>query len=193
MKHCERLSASNSAAVFPLLLRAWVFQERLLAPRVVYFSQNELVWECVELGDCQCGGYFVPSNPKSRDWTSKYSWRSAVELFTTLHLNVEQDRLPAFFGLADFYAQSVGASLKTDYLAGLWRKSLHIDLLWRIDSSAQTLVTQSNRIAAVSIAHTVRTKTGDVSTLTRRLAPCRALINEGCVDTGNRMHPFLIY
>lgn len=146
MKHWERLWASNSAAVFPLLSRAWAFQERLLAPRVVHFSQNELVWECAEQGDCQCGGYFVPSNPKSRDWTSKDSWRSAVELFTTLHLTVEQDRLPAFFGFADFYAQSVGASLKTDYLAGLWKKSLHIDLLWRIDSSAQTLGTQSNRI-----------------------------------------------
>jgi hypothetical protein len=146
MKHWERLWASNSSAVFPLLSRAWVFQERLLAPRVVHFSRNELVWECAGLGDCQCGGYFVPSNPKSHNWISKDSWRSAVELFTTLHLTVEQDRLPAFFGFADFYAQAVGASLKTDYLAGLWRKSLHVDLLWRIDSSAQTLGTQSNRI-----------------------------------------------
>jgi hypothetical protein len=146
MKHWERLWASNSAAVFPLLSRAWVFQECLLAPRIVHFSQNELVWECTELGDCQCGGYFVPSNPKSRDWTSKDSWRSAVELFTTLHLTFEQDRLPAFFGFADFYARSVGASLQRDYLAGLWRDSLHIDLLWRIDSSAQALETQMNRI-----------------------------------------------
>jgi hypothetical protein len=130
MKHWERFWASNSAAVFPLLSRAWVFQERLLPSRVVHFSRNELVWKCAGLGDCQCGGYFVPSNPKSHNWISKGSWRSAVELFTTLHLTFEQDRLPAFFGFADFYAQAVGASLKTDYLAGLWRKSLHIDLLW---------------------------------------------------------------
>lgn len=146
MKHWERLWASNSAAIFPLLSRAWVFQERLLAPRVVHFSQNELVWECAELGDCQCGGYFVTSNPKSRDWSNKDSWRSAVEIFTTLHLTIEQDRLPALFGFADFYAQSIRASLKTDYLAGLWKTSLHVDLLWRIDSSAQTLGTQSNQI-----------------------------------------------
>ena len=46
---------------------AWVFQERLLPPRVLHFSHHELVWECMELADCQCGGYHVLSNPKSSD------------------------------------------------------------------------------------------------------------------------------
>ncbi|KAH6714864.1 hypothetical protein BKA61DRAFT_574351 [Leptodontidium sp. MPI-SDFR-AT-0119] len=56
------------------------------------------------------------------------------------------DRLPAFFGFASFYAQSVGGSIQTDYFAGLWRKSLHEDMLWRIDSSAHKLETQGNRL-----------------------------------------------
>jgi hypothetical protein len=146
LKHWERLWASNSALVFPLLSRAWVFQERLLPPRVLHFSHHELIWECMELADCQCGGYYVPSNPKSSDWTKEESWRLAVELFTSLHLTHQQDRLPAFFGFVSFYAQSIGASIQKDYFAGLWRKSLHKDLLWRIDSSALTLGTPATRL-----------------------------------------------
>ncbi|KAK5652331.1 hypothetical protein OQA88_10523, partial [Cercophora sp. LCS_1] len=31
---------------YPLLTRAWVFQERLLSPRVVHFTTTQLAWEC---------------------------------------------------------------------------------------------------------------------------------------------------
>ncbi|KAK8205602.1 hypothetical protein M8818_004778 [Zalaria obscura] len=34
----------------PLNQRAWVFQERLLSPRVIHFGQIQLLWECHELG-----------------------------------------------------------------------------------------------------------------------------------------------
>jgi hypothetical protein len=144
MKHWERSWTSTTA--FPLLSRAWLFQKRLLAPRILHFSHHELVWECMELGYCQCKGYHVPPNPKTHDWDSKDSWASAVEFFTSLHLTVEQDRLPAFFGFVSFYAQCIGASIQRDYFAGLWRKSLHEYLLWRIDSSAHTLGNQVNRL-----------------------------------------------
>lgn len=33
----------------PLLKRAWVFQERLLSPRTLYFAEDQLYWECGEL------------------------------------------------------------------------------------------------------------------------------------------------
>lgn len=134
MKHWD--TSWNSNAAFPLLSRAWVFQERLLAPRLIHFSQNELVWECGELGDCQCGGYNVSSNPKTLNWLSTTSWASAVELFTSLHLTIQQDRLPAFFGFASFFARSVGAFVATDYYAGLWKNTLRNDLLWRVDPTA---------------------------------------------------------
>lgn len=31
---------------YPLLSRAWIFQERLLSPRVIHFGHTELAWEC---------------------------------------------------------------------------------------------------------------------------------------------------
>ncbi|KAK7921526.1 heterokaryon incompatibility protein-domain-containing protein, partial [Apiospora marii] len=39
----------------PLLSRGWVFQERLLAPRVLHFCGMELVWECRQSTVCECG------------------------------------------------------------------------------------------------------------------------------------------
>jgi hypothetical protein len=33
----------------PLYTRGWVFQERLLAPRVLNFTRNQLFWECNDL------------------------------------------------------------------------------------------------------------------------------------------------
>lgn len=37
----------------PLNQRAWVVQERLLAPRTLYFGNNQLFWECRELHACE--------------------------------------------------------------------------------------------------------------------------------------------
>lgn len=40
---------------FPLLSRAWAYQERLLAPRVLHFGAQEVFWECMQDLDCECG------------------------------------------------------------------------------------------------------------------------------------------
>lgn len=45
----------NISVTFPLLSRAWGFQERLLATRAVHFTPSELVWECQEARWCECG------------------------------------------------------------------------------------------------------------------------------------------
>jgi len=34
---------------FPLLTRAWSYQERMLAPRIAHFCEDELIWECCEM------------------------------------------------------------------------------------------------------------------------------------------------
>ncbi|UPK91478.1 hypothetical protein LCI18_002413 [Fusarium solani-melongenae] len=38
----------------PLLDRAWVYQEKLLAPRTAFFSRSELMWQCRESVACEC-------------------------------------------------------------------------------------------------------------------------------------------
>ncbi|KAF2441667.1 HET-domain-containing protein [Karstenula rhodostoma CBS 690.94] len=37
----------------PLTHRGWVFQERVLAPRVLHFSPTQIVWECFEMNKCE--------------------------------------------------------------------------------------------------------------------------------------------
>jgi hypothetical protein len=41
---------------YPLWRHGWVFQERLLAPRVLQFWQCELFWECAEAAEGECCG-----------------------------------------------------------------------------------------------------------------------------------------
>jgi hypothetical protein len=40
---------------YPLYTRAWCFQERILAPRVLHFLPDELVFECMTKCFCECG------------------------------------------------------------------------------------------------------------------------------------------
>jgi hypothetical protein len=39
----------------PLLKRAWAYTERLLSPRVLHFTQSEMILECREGYSCECG------------------------------------------------------------------------------------------------------------------------------------------
>ena len=39
----------------PTLRRAWCFQERMLATRIIHFTAAELIWECKTKINCECG------------------------------------------------------------------------------------------------------------------------------------------
>ncbi|KAI0113237.1 HET-domain-containing protein [Daldinia grandis] len=50
----------------PLFKRAWTFQERLVSPRILYFTKHELIWECYSTSVCECGFHgHGPYNPTS--------------------------------------------------------------------------------------------------------------------------------
>lgn len=40
---------------YPLLTRAWCFQERLLATRILHFAKEEAMFDCLTCIDCECG------------------------------------------------------------------------------------------------------------------------------------------
>ncbi|KAF7558234.1 hypothetical protein G7Z17_g193 [Cylindrodendrum hubeiense] len=42
-------------AQYPLLSRAWCFQERLLATRILHFTKTEAVFDCLTCMECECG------------------------------------------------------------------------------------------------------------------------------------------
>ncbi|KAI1410900.1 HET-domain-containing protein [Hypoxylon sp. FL1857] len=39
----------------PLLRRAWAYQERMIAPRVLYFDRSEIIFQCFLDAACECG------------------------------------------------------------------------------------------------------------------------------------------
>lgn len=74
-----RKTLTHKAADLPLLGRGWVHQERLLSPRFLHFGQQELIWECAQRLDCECGGAQYVHRLEVRKWpTAKTQFDSQV-------------------------------------------------------------------------------------------------------------------
>jgi hypothetical protein len=129
--------------LWPLMRRAWAFQERLLSPRVLHYGPQELVWECRETSRCECSNAIsIPrrQEPKIvwnsiskplRDVNSFAVWRHTVTEYTYCDLTFEKDRLPAIAGLTHQFRGLMDQSTKTGtYLAGIWSGDLVNELLW---------------------------------------------------------------
>jgi hypothetical protein len=121
----------------PLLSRAWIFQERNLAPRTVHFHPSEMIMECKSDFFCECTGLnkvVARSGRDPLDLTTLGNdkvldqWQEVVEHFSSLRLTYESDRLPALLGVATVYQNR----LKCNYLAGIWEVDLARGLLWDI-------------------------------------------------------------
>ncbi|KAI1734813.1 heterokaryon incompatibility protein-domain-containing protein [Xylaria scruposa] len=138
----------------PLLKRGWVFQERLLSPRVVHFSAQELYWECMEAVACECS-YIQGSKENGIQQLSSISdyllgnmlgkishainissqseqvltvrWHEIVAEYTRLDLTFEKDKFPALSGVV----KQMQRVRHAKYIAGLWEDNLIEDLLWR--------------------------------------------------------------
>lgn len=136
---------------WPLLNRAWVFQEQILPPRTIHFSRHELIWECRRHIQCECEprhrGYFrSPKKEYYRILEEGLSgnlvelWQEICERYSPLDLTKASDKLPALSGLAK---QMDKRRPQATYLAGMWSDSLDRDLLWMnhgdqyLDSSAE--------------------------------------------------------
>jgi hypothetical protein len=157
--------------VSPLLKRAWVFQERILSRRTLFFTPLELVFECREGCVTDSGHDWVDSHIKHTFANTVYKddreqasisntrkdqlhgiWRQMVEWFTRLGLTREKDMLPAM-GIAkrmdialggDNYEERFGFE-KKQYLAGLWRETFVHDMLWERDAERASGLPRVNR------------------------------------------------
>ncbi len=139
----------RSVDVAPLNTRAWVLQERLLAPRVLHFAEGQLFWECHGLDASQgfraseqfpAGiplRYYQDSrrqifrqipqdDPKS--WLR--IWDSIVHSYTARNLTKSNDKLIALSGLAKQMSLSLQLEHEENYIAGLWEENLVFQLLW---------------------------------------------------------------
>ncbi|KAG6994223.1 hypothetical protein G7Y79_00046g082740 [Physcia stellaris] len=156
----------NSA---PLNKRAWVVQERLLAPRVLHFGRTQLAWECHELDACETYPAGLPPTQKTTHSIYKgldpdtdglrlqsmgdsrsapnlhtyHLWNKIVTGYTAGELTMPSDKLVAISGVA----KRMQALLQDEYLAGLWKGTLASGLLWMVNRGRQANGLPSTRAA----------------------------------------------
>jgi hypothetical protein len=132
----------HDANSLPLLKRGWVYQERILSPRIVYFAGEELVWECHESIDCECGGDGLEDRferirisdlgedrvigPCHQHPKPMRLWYQIVHDYKALSLSHGSDMLPGLSGIAKVFQERIG----DEYVAGMWRRTLLSNLLW---------------------------------------------------------------
>ncbi|KAI3535880.1 hypothetical protein CABS01_00794 [Colletotrichum abscissum] len=133
---------------FPLLNRGWVFQERLLSPRILHLGDVEMAWECNEVCACECMGETTIYDTEPRWAHTKGAhvrnlssateakelypdWRSTVQNYKRTRLTYQDDILPAIAGVV----KNMQRYRKDRYLAGVWEDSLLDDLAWQATQS----------------------------------------------------------
>ncbi|KAI7565330.1 hypothetical protein KC343_g3653 [Hortaea werneckii] len=135
----------DACALLPISIRAWTYQERLLARRCLIFGESEVVWECLQGCRCQCSAAHtvarqsdpqllpsvLPSGTTGKRFASSQDayefWSYAVQTFSEMRLTRPTDRLPAISAIASVIQAETG----DQYLAGLWRRGLLKQLAWR--------------------------------------------------------------
>lgn len=157
----------------PLNRRAWVLQERLMAPRVLHFGSAQLFWECRRGLLCERFPETFPdfmnrltaTTFKSMDISKrrpnkrgkrhisevpqgKNSDLIVVHLWTTVVAAYSGCQLT--FGSDKAIALSGIAKVMRDvfqdeYVAGLWRRCLEAQLLWHVNDARQADYRPSTR------------------------------------------------
>lgn len=145
-----------------LTSRAWVLQERLLAPRTLHFGKNQIYWECNQ--------EFRNETQPEHDWrrtegalrtnseiftehrttwkaligvSTSYGtdpiadlgleWLDILRFYSSCKLSQEEDKLVAISAIAkDMKRHLEGLGKPTDYFAGIWGLWLPQSLLWSI-------------------------------------------------------------
>lgn len=149
----------------PLNTRAWVVQERVLAPRVLHFGSHQVYWECNEMNACETFPDGVPDDLIFEEPRFK-GQRPAIdgtrlrcfsaEWYGLLGADTELNAYDIWCNVLQTYTRSnltkeedklVAISgvakdmqqlLNDEYLAGLWRRHLPYHLLWYKERASLT-------------------------------------------------------
>ncbi|KAJ2987847.1 hypothetical protein NUW58_g4286 [Xylaria curta] len=111
----------------PLNNRGWVMQERLLSPRAVHFAKEQIFWDCAGLTASETLPRGLPLVPGAM-WIEKKQFSS---LFIQGPEEAERGKdirrvLIALEGIAEHLRNVLGY----EYLAGLWRRQIELQLCW---------------------------------------------------------------
>ncbi|KAF4420111.1 HET-domain-containing [Fusarium acutatum] len=148
-------TASEGPDEGPLTDRGWVFQERILSPRVLHFTKTQVVWECFEMNNSEMfprwspqltdavytpglkaidaffddgnhGTVWVKEEDKKMTVHIYQQWINLVKTYSKCSLTCPDDRLMAMAGIAEMFKKNSD----DEYLAGLWRSRIVEGLNW---------------------------------------------------------------
>lgn len=115
----------------PLKSRAWCWQEHVLSTRIIHFTENQSIWECLETRGSEMMGSLERRSDSLKIRLSgseniEKVWQYAIHEYGKRYLTYSTDRLPALSGVAARFEPL----FKTQYCAGLWRERMVLDLAW---------------------------------------------------------------
>ena len=138
----------DTVASAPVNQRAWVIQERFLAPRVVHFSKDQVHWECMSLmtseglpdrfesphqssGRIKLPKIDLSTRSKRESLHSSIFdiWDKLVERYTEAKLTFISDRSVAINGISQAIQHCLDYK-PTDYFFGLWKPRFLDGLMW---------------------------------------------------------------
>lgn len=142
-----------------LASRGWVFQERLLSPRNIFFCKEIVLYECYEQRWSESMGVdvlhwsptlnreysvadiisspniktFLPTGRLTSREELYQAWYDLVEKYSGTELTFAEDRLAAVAGIAQKFIMLLKDKyIENDvYVAGLWLSRLSLDMLWK--------------------------------------------------------------
>ena len=153
----------------PLIRRAWVVQERLLAPRVLHFGSRQLFWECSGCDASEDYPVGLPVVLLRSDQQSLFKffdetvlklvesshptpahavWQRALSSYTHASLTNSEDKLIALAGIAG----ELSPILFNSYVAGLWKEYMATELLWYVNPGCVSSRQQKYRAPSFSWA-----------------------------------------
>jgi len=113
---------------WPLLTRAWVYQEQFLSRCMLHFTRHELFWECNEALDCECSWYRPGDNStislvsQHKQPAASKDWSQIISEYSRRNLTFKSDNLAALAGIAKSFGWRKPDAGK--YLCGLWEGEL---------------------------------------------------------------------
>jgi len=128
-------------AEWPLLTRAWVYQEQFLSRRMLHFTRHELFWKCNEVLDCECSWYGTGGNSAiclvshQRQTAASKEWSQIITEYSRRNKTFQSDSLPALAGIAKSFGKQRPDAGK--YLCGLWEDQLESCFFWYLAEPAR--------------------------------------------------------
>ncbi|KAN0103526.1 Heterokaryon incompatibility protein (HET) domain containing protein, partial [Hyaloscypha variabilis] len=133
----------DSQIAGPLSSRAWTFQERALSTRIVHFSDEGIVYECLQNARRESSISSFPSilsrweqfkpisSLQEKDAVKMRNklqifWREVLINYTARYITFRTDILPALSSTA----ARMHNLIESPYLAGLWQDRFVEDLCW---------------------------------------------------------------